>query len=127
MKRNKSLRCKSSMHTVSILGKSSTPKKGRCKNSSQAHRGAPHIKVTVEGKLNHDITFTHASSLEPFGWLFQELDREEWCEHGWNATQHGHFWKHLLLQFYPFSSICHHRQDSRTCQAMPLLFQLIEN
>lgn len=109
------------------LGKSSTPKQGGCRNSSQACRGVPSIEVTVEDKLNHDDTSTHALSLEPTGWLCQEPDREEWCEHGWHATQHGHFRKHLLLGFHPFGSICHQRQDSRTCRASRLLFQLVEN
>lgn len=110
-----------------ILGKSSTPKKGGCRNSSQAYRGAVSVKVTVEGKLNHDDTSTQALSLEPSGWLCQELGREEWCDHGWHATQHGHVWKHWLLGFHPFGSTCYQRQDSRACRASRLLFQLIEN
>lgn len=110
-----------------ILGKRSTPEKGGCKNSSQAYRGAPSIKVTAEGKLNHDDTSAQALSLEPTGWLCQEPGREEWCDHGWHATQHGHFWKHRLLGFHPFGSIYHQRQDSRACRASRLLFQLIEN
>lgn len=85
-----------------ILGKSSTPKKGGCRNSSQAYRGAVSVKVTVEGKLNHDDTSTQALSLGPSGWLCQELGREEWCDRGWHATQHGHVWKHWLLGFHPF-------------------------